>query len=146
MFLKTAWQLINLKSELSFGYSNVTENDYLNAWLAYFVGAVLLVLVWWRISRKWPHWLKYPSLLAVSVALLIPFNIEEGSLSMAPAWLVTFFEGVFLSEIGFVRVGPTLLTGTVIAALLYPLLLLTKRLLKPAKPSESNTPEASDSA
>ena len=111
----------------------MTESDYFNAWLAYFVGAVMLSLVWWRLSRKWPHWLKYPSLLAVTVGLLVPFNIEQGSLSMAPAWLITFFEGIFLPDIGFARVAPTLVICMIAGAVLYPVVQLLKRMIKPAK-------------
>ncbi|WP_317931559.1 hypothetical protein [Halioxenophilus sp. WMMB6] len=118
----------------------MTENEYFNAWMAYLAGSVLLTAVWWRISRSWVSWLRYPSLLMVAVALVMPYNIEGGSLMMAPAWLIMMFEGVFLRDIGFARVGPTFATVVGLAALLYPVTVLLAGLIRKALPGKKMEP------
>lgn len=122
----------------------MTESDYFNAWVFYLGGAGLLALVWWRISRGWYSWIRYPSLLVVMAALVVPFNVESGSLLMAPAWLIAFFEGVFLPDIGFLRAGPTFIAVLFLALLIYPVLRLLMWLVgrlrgsKEDKPAESS--------
>jgi len=115
----------------------MSESDYLNAWLAYWLGAVVLSVVWWRITRKWPQWLKYPTLLAVSAGLLVPFNVEPGSTLMAPAWLVMLYEGVFVPSSGFARAAPALVICMLVAAAFYPLFVALKRLIVKGKPQDN---------
>lgn len=99
----------------------ITDNNYLDAWIIYWVGAALLILVGWRISRSWVAWLKYPLLLAFSAFVLVPFTIQADTTHLAPAWLIMMFEGVFQPDIGFARVGPTLAIVAGLAVLLFPL-------------------------
>jgi len=108
----------------------MTDNVYLNAWVVYWAGTVILLLVGWRISRRWPTWLKYPLLLLLAAVFLVPFNIESGAQALAPAWLVLMFEGVFIPDVGFMRVGPTLAIAAMAALLLYPLIALFVALVK----------------
>jgi hypothetical protein len=124
----------------------MTESDYANAWIIYLSGTVLLLLVWWRITRRWNHWIKLPCLLLVTAFLLIPYNIESGSLNMGPAWLIAFYELLFVPEAGFVRAGPTLLVAMAGAFLIYPIIVALWRLLryflKSSTKSEPDTDQA----
>lgn len=124
----------------------MTESDYANAWIIYLSGTALLLLVWWRISRSWNHWIKYPCLLLVTAFLLIPYNIESGSLNMGPAWLIAVYELLFVPEAGFVRAGPTLLVAMAGAFLIYPILVALWRLLRYFLQSSSKTERGTDEA
>ncbi|WP_345418365.1 hypothetical protein [Halioxenophilus aromaticivorans] len=94
----------------------------MNAWIIYWVGSALLILVAWRIARGWVAWVKFPLLLILCALFFVPFNIHADAKEMAPAWLIMMFEGVFVPSIGFGRVGPTLGIASAAAVLLFPVL------------------------
>lgn len=118
----------------------MNESEYFNVWLVYFAGTLMLLLVWWRISKRWNHWVKYPCLLALATALLVPFNIESGTLHMGPAWLISLYEGVFVPEAGFARAGAVLVYAIIVALLIYPILALLWRLVRRKPKAESDEP------
>ncbi len=110
----------------------LTEDNFLNAWIVYWVGSALLLLVTWRIARRWVAWIKYPLLLMLCAVFYVPFNIQADSQAMAPGWLIMLFEGIFVREVGFGRVGPTLAIAMGVALAVFVVVagcvLLVKRL------------------
>ena len=121
----------------------LTEDNILNAWIVYWAGSALLVLVSWRITRSWVSWIRYPLLFILCALFFVPFNIQADAQAMAPAWLIMMFEGVFVPEVGFGRVGPTLGIAVGIALVLYlvitGLVMLVKKLLGSKQAEEEPT-------
>lgn len=126
----------------------ITDNNYLDAWIVYWVGSALLLLVGWRIIRRWPAWLKFPLILIFAAFMLVPFSIQSEAVELAPAWLIMLFEGVFMPDIGFSRVGPTLGVAAGAAVLIFPVVagvyILVKRLFGASEESEQDDRAASD--
>ncbi|GAB2191091.1 hypothetical protein [Sessilibacter sp. MAH2] len=100
----------------------MSDTDYTNAWLVYIVASLVVTLGAWGLTRRVRPIVQYPLLLLITAFMLTPFNIETGSKFMGPAWLITFYEGVFVPEVGFARAGSMFATVLVISLLIYPVL------------------------
>ncbi len=116
------------------------ETDYLNGWIVYVVGVALLLLVGWRITRRVHSVIRVPLLMLLAAFLLTPFNIESGSVYMGPAWLILLYEGVFVPEIGFSRVGPSFGAVALLSVVIFPLFYGLYALVR--KPTHASTDTA----
>jgi hypothetical protein len=91
-----------------------TQEEYLYGWLAYLLGAAVLIVCGWMITAKisWSGLRGLIRLLAV-VALLVPWYADAGMTYLAPAWIIAAFEGIF--EGNFWRAGGPLLSALAVA-------------------------------
>lgn len=73
----------------------MTTQAYLLAWMLYLLAAGGLLVVAWRISRRWrPDALRIAALALAAAWLLTPALVEPGvpRETLAPAWIVLAFE------------------------------------------------------
>jgi len=85
-------------------------NEYLHAWLAYFVGFLFLFAVTWYITKNIRFMpLRYGLRVLVAVFFLVPWHSSEGSVYLSPAWLMMIFEGIFENKLE--RAGMPLLAS-----------------------------------
>ncbi len=115
----------------------MTEADYVSGWTVYTVGVALVILVGWRITQGLTLVVRVPLLLLLTAFLLTPFNIESGSAFMGPAWLIMLYEGVFLPEIGFSRVGPAFGMVILFSVVIFPIFYLPYALIRKPKATQS---------
>ncbi len=74
-------------------------SEYNLAWIAYYGGALGLLLVWWRMTRILP-WTPLRQLLRILVAslILVPAPIAHGMQELAPALFVLAFDLALVKE------------------------------------------------
>lgn len=91
-----------------------TQEEYLYGWLAYLVGALVIVLCGWMITAKIP-WGGLRGLIRALaiVTLLVPWYANPEMTYLAPAWIIAAFEGIF--EDDFLRAGGPLLSALAVA-------------------------------
>jgi hypothetical protein len=117
----------------------MSETAYLNGWIVYACGVAVLILVGWRITRGLNIVLRVPLLMLLAAFLLTPFNIESGSTYMGPGWLIMLYEGVFLPEIGFSRVGPSMGIVALFSVVVFPVFYGIYRLFKKPQATQENS-------
>lgn len=91
-----------------------TQEEYLYGWLAYLIGAALLICGGWIMTARIP-WRELRSLirLLAVVTLLVPWYADTQMSYFAPAWIIAAFEGIF--ENNFLRAGGPLLSALAVA-------------------------------
>jgi hypothetical protein len=95
-------------------------HEYMLSWGMYLLGALGLVVVWWRITA----YVRISTIrnmlrLSVMVAVLMPYPVPEQETYVAPALMMTFIEGLFFEDYGFSHAGMPLLLALVLANVLY---------------------------
>lgn len=96
-----------------------SAENYMWGWVAYGLGASLLLLAVWGFTRalRWP-WLRHGLLLILAALLLTPMQPYPDSSFLAPALFVSAFEGLSrVSDAGFTRGLPPI--GVVLVALMF---------------------------
>ncbi|WP_018015632.1 hypothetical protein [Teredinibacter turnerae] len=90
----------------------MTSAEYLQAWLYYLLGAILLIGCWWYATRPIP-WaeLRHLLRLVVIAVLLIPWYTNTQQEYLSPAFLIAIVEGLFEGGDAFWRAGTPLLAG-----------------------------------
>lgn len=68
------------------------EFDYAVIWGAYLASVFVLLYAWWRLSRRFPTWLRDPLRAVAFVLLLMPELVDPASGLHAPALFVAGFE------------------------------------------------------
>jgi uncharacterized membrane protein YccC len=100
--------------------------SYLWGWAAYSVGVLCLLGLFWLLIKKIAsQWIRHLLLILFLVAFFTPVTAYPDTPYLAPAFFVSFYEGIFLShkEMGFQRgLAPILAVGF-IAIILYSLVL-----------------------
>ena len=97
----------------------MTEGEYLYAWLFYLAGALILVGCWWYLIRKLPWtWLKYTSILLLTVTFTVPWFSDTNEIYLAPALIVSLVELLFEGKDAFWRAGLPLVMAMVLSLLL----------------------------
>ena len=96
----------------------MASSSYLIAWLWYLGATLVLIAVWWRWTRKLPTLWRNVSRALPAAWALMPLTVALGHERLAPAWLVTVFEGFLRDEGDLRRGGLTLLLATVLALLM----------------------------
>jgi len=105
-----------------------TEN-YIWGWIAYSVGVLCLLSLFWLLIRKISiRWIKHILLLCFAVIFFTPVTAYPDNPYWAPAFFVSLYEGIMLKgqDMGFQRgLAPILAIGflsIIIYALLYPII------------------------
>lgn len=98
----------------------LSTQEYLLSWGLYLLGALGLMVVWWRMTG----WLRPPALrnvlrISAAVALVMPYPVPGQEAFLAPALMMTFLEGLFFEEYGFSHAGIPLILAVVIANIVY---------------------------
>ncbi|TLX53069.1 MFS transporter [Stutzerimonas nosocomialis] len=73
----------------------IAQNEYLLAWALYGVGALGLLLVWFRMTRPLWRWLREPLRLVVAVLLFTPTIVDPARELFAPAIAITALDVLF---------------------------------------------------
>lgn len=68
------------------------SNDYFAMWGLYLLGVVGLLIVIWRLTRRWPTWLTVSLRVLFASLLLAPINVAVDATLYAPAIIVAPFE------------------------------------------------------
>ncbi|MEX1031953.1 MAG: hypothetical protein WDZ30_01205 [Cellvibrionaceae bacterium] len=98
----------------------LSTQEYLFGWGMYVLSSVGLMVVWWRITYKLrPLVLRNVLRLSAAVALLVPYPVPGQETFLAPAWVMSFIEGLFYEEYGFSHAGMPLLLAIVLVNILY---------------------------
>lgn len=94
----------------------LTQQEYLWAWLAYLLGAVACMAVFWVMTKNIP-WRELRDVLRITagVFMLVPWYSGEESAYLAPAWIASLLEGVFDGHEAFWRAGTPLMVSLVLA-------------------------------
>lgn len=121
-----------------------TPENYLWGLVAYYLGAGVVIFCCWRFSSwiRWRH-LRNLILLLIGVLLLFPFSAYPEMDYLAPAWVVSIFEGLTEStQNGFLRAGIPLLVACIAALILYIGVSIGLYFRTPASPSGVNSEDA----
>ena len=97
----------------------LTQEEYLGAWMYYGIGAAILMVCTWFITKR-ITW-KEPRLvvrLSVTTLLLFPWYSDTQQTYMSPAWIIAAIEGVFEGGAAFWRAGLPLVIALIAVLLL----------------------------
>ncbi len=103
-------------------------NEYTIAWIIYLAGCLALMLVGWRITRRWPRLLRHLLLVTCAVWLVTPFSLQLETPAYAPALFIVVFNTLFQGWDSALDAAGTLLVvwmTALILSLLY--VFLTRR-------------------
>lgn len=93
--------------------------EHLIGWLIYFGTTMLILVVFWQLTRPIPWlYLKQGLRLVGTIFLLVPIGVEDTSF-YAPAWVVGFLQLIFSGVEGFMPIGHLLLTAVLIGLIVY---------------------------
>lgn len=93
----------------------MTDTQYLWGWVIYLAGALGCLLSLWLLIRKWPLRAKRPVMLTTAILLLLPGTVLPGQTFLAPALLVSAYDGLSLGMEAFWRNGLFVLIAAGIA-------------------------------
>ena len=97
--------------------ATVTTKAYMLGWLAYVLGCVGVLFVFWYITRPLARWLKLPLRAVATALLLTPWSVSPDISQLAPAWVVSLFDGFAQNDISLWRAGGPLLAMVIVALL-----------------------------
>jgi hypothetical protein len=69
----------------------MTSSSYETAWLIYLLAATGIILVLWRVTRRWPLLLRHACRISSIVLLLTPYVSDPEKQVFAPAFLISLF-------------------------------------------------------
>jgi len=95
----------------------VTAKAYMLGWIAYLLGSAGVLFVLWYISRPLVRWLKLPLRAIAAALLLTPWSVSPDISQLAPAWVVSLFDGFAQNDISLWRAGGPLLAMVIVALL-----------------------------
>ena len=93
----------------------MTTQAYMWGWLAYLLGCVGVLFVWWWLTRPLAIWAKVPLRILLTALLLTPWSVSPQHDEWAPAWVVTLFDGLAQDDVSLWRAGGPLLAMLVVA-------------------------------
>lgn len=89
-----------------------TQAEYLYGWLIYLLGvAIIMGCGWLWTARLRSGDLRLLLRLGVLVFLIVPWHVSPEDDSLAPAWIMAAFEGIFEGGEAFWRAGTPLLAA-----------------------------------
>ncbi len=93
-----------------------TEEQYLLAWAYYGLGAVILFLGWWFLTKGIQRKeLRILLRLIVLVCLLVPAKTTSEGEYLSPAWLASVFDALMYGPEAFWRAGTPLIISLLVA-------------------------------
>ena len=108
----------------------MTEAQYFWGWITYLVGATGCLFSLWFIVRRW-HPRIHRMLMLISAALVyIPWPVKTGEPFLAPAFLVSLYDGLGLGVDTMWRSGQIALIAAVAACVIGLLLPVRKKPVK----------------
>lgn len=105
------------------------ENDYTLAWTAYLVGALGGFLVWFKLTGWMWRWLREPLQVLMAVLLFTPTLVDPERGLMAPALAIVALDLLFGMGSELWRAVSDLLLFSLVAAVLYAVLVVARWLL-----------------
>lgn len=94
----------------------MSQEEYYVGWAYYLVGAALLWLCFWFLTRKISLlWIKTPLRVLVTVLLFMPWYSYENQSYLSPAWTVAILELLFDGLEAFWRAGIPLIIASILA-------------------------------
>ncbi|WP_290538995.1 hypothetical protein [Alcanivorax sp.] len=105
----------------------MTTEAYMWGWLAYLLGCVAVLFVWWWLTRPLAVWGKVPLRILLTALLLTPWSVSPQHDEWAPAWVVTLFDGLAQDDVSLWRAGGPLLAMLVVALIVAALELWRQR-------------------
>lgn len=95
----------------------MTAKAYMLGWIVYLLGSAGVLFVLWYISKPLVSWLKLPLRAIAAALLLTPWSVSPDISQLAPAWVVSLFDGFAQSDISLWRAGGPLLAMVIVALL-----------------------------
>lgn len=95
----------------------MTAKAYMLGWIAYLLGSAGVLFVLWYITRPLVRWLKLPLRAIAAALLLTPWSVSPDISQLAPAWVVSLFDGFAQNDISLWRAGGPLLAMVIVALL-----------------------------
>lgn len=115
--------------------------EYIIAWSVYLVSVIVLLAVFWQLTKRIP-WLyvKEPLRLLAASLLLVPALVDGTNTFWAPAWIKGLLHLIFSGPEGFWPIGKLLLIGVLATLIVYLLLSIVVRLYQlKRKPKASSS-------
>jgi len=114
--------------------------EYISTWLFYVVCVVVLLAVFWRISKgiPWLH-VKQCARLAVASLLLVPAIVDGTTLYWSPAWIKGVLTLIFSGQESFLPIGKILLIAVLASFVIYFLLLIALHFYKQQRQAKSSS-------
>ena len=96
----------------------LASQNYVWGWAIYLLGALGLLICWWRLTRAVPQfqW-RFCARLVAGVILLTPYYAGPEQAEWAPALVITLLEGVFYGPEAMLRAGVPILVTLLCAVL-----------------------------
>lgn len=96
-----------------------SPEEYLNAWLIYLGGVVLMMACWWYLTHflRWREF-RQLSRIVVGTILLVPWYTDATGHYLAPAVIVAVVDALTLGVEAFWRAGTPLLIALIIGVVL----------------------------
>jgi hypothetical protein len=69
----------------------MTASSYETAWLIYLLAATGIILILWRLTRRWPLFLRHACRISSIALLLTPYVSDPEKQVFAPAFLISLF-------------------------------------------------------
>ena len=115
----------------------MTETQYLLGWAAYLLGGTGFLLGLWLITRHWQPRIKRVVMVLFAVLVYLPGITRADMDFLAPAFLITLFDGLTYGPEAMIRTGKAIALIAGIASLIALLLPVSKQTSKPEKPDNS---------
>lgn len=121
----------------------LSTEEYLLSWGMYLLSVLGLMIVWWHMSS----WVRPPVLrnvlrITALVALVTPYPVPGQESFLAPAFMMTFLEGLFFEAYGFAHAGIPLILAVVIANIVYLMADLIWQMFRRRRPGDGeDSPE-----
>ncbi|OED49958.1 hypothetical protein ACH42_01535 [Endozoicomonas sp. (ex Bugula neritina AB1)] len=116
----------------------MTETQYLLGWAIYLLGGTGCLLGLWLIVRQWHPRIKRFVIMLFAVLIYLPGITRPDMDFMAPAFLISLFDGLTYGPEGMVRAGQTLVMIAGSASLIAALLPIGKQASKKTKRQNSD--------
>ncbi|GAB1257951.1 hypothetical protein NBRC116494_24530 [Aurantivibrio plasticivorans] len=97
-----------------------SASEYFIGWLFYIAASIGLLIVWWRITALIIFTIPRDVLRLLAAALLlIPFPVSDATGMLAPAFIMSLLEAMFVREAGFTRAGVPVILFSLLTLIVY---------------------------
>ncbi|HLR17132.1 MAG TPA: hypothetical protein VK099_04595 [Alcanivoracaceae bacterium] len=100
----------------------MNEEHYHLVWMIYLGAAAVSFIAGWWLTRRWYTWISYPLRAVAFAVLFTPWGVMQTDPHKAPAWAITAFDGLIVTDGEPLRAGAPLLAAIIIALIVATLL------------------------